>query len=63
MLGGSNIRNREFSTSGKFARAAQIFSYNSTEFAEGFFKTIFSSASAVRHTEAGSAEQLGMKKV
>jgi len=63
MLGGSNIRNREFSTSGKFARAAQIFNYSSTEFAEGFFKTISSSASAVSHTEAGSAEKLGMKKV
>jgi len=34
MLGGSNIRIREFSTSGKFARAAQILSYSSTEFAE-----------------------------
>ena len=34
-----------------------------TEFAEGFFKTISSSASAVSHTEAGSAEKLGIKKV
>ena len=30
-LGGSNIRIREFSTSGKFARAAQIFNYSSAE--------------------------------
>jgi len=54
MLGGSNIRIREFSTSGKFARAAQIYNYSSTEFAE-FGEFFNQNPSTLRSPRLGGA--------